>query len=307
MKIRFAFALLSASLLSASLLTVVQESSAQSLRERRAARRAAPSQPNTQAPALPAGARLLGDVAYGEDPRQRFDVYLPAAPRNAPVIFLVHGGGWANGNKDNPGLATDKAAHWLAQGYVLISSNYRMLPDTLPLEQARDIARAVAKAQSMAAEWSADRTRFVLMGHSAGAHLVALLGVSPDLLQAAGATHPLGVVALDSAAMDVEKIMQGRHFPLYDRAFGTDPAYWRAVSPTHMFTPRAVPMLAVCSSRRADSCAQAESLATKARAMGARVQVLPEDLSHMQINRELGKPSAYTNAVDWFVRGLDKR
>jgi arylformamidase len=292
----------------ASLWPVVHDASAQTLRERIAARRAASTQPSAQAPVLPTGARMIKDVAYGDDPRQRFDVYLPASPRRAPVILLVHGGGWANGNKDNPGLATDKARYWLAKGYVLVSSNYRMLPDTRPLEQARDVARAVAKAQSLAGDWNADRTRFVLMGHSAGAHLVALLGASPAMLQAAGATRPLGVVALDSAAMDVTKIMQApRHFALYDRAFGKDPAYWRSVSPTQNLSAQATPMLAVCSSRRADSCAQAELLSARAGVLGTRVQVLPEDLSHMEINKNLGKPSAYTEAVDAFLRSVDKR
>ena len=281
---------------------------AQTLRERLALRRAASASPDARLPALPTGVRLIRDVAYGQDPRQRFDVYLPASPHDAPVIFLVHGGGWAHGDKGSPGLVADKVAHWVAKGHVLVSSNYRMLPDAMPLEQARDVARAVARAQSLAADWHADCTRVVLMGHSAGAHLVALLGASPTLLQTAGATRPLGVVALDSAAMDVERIMRApRHPALYDRAFGEDPAYWRSASPYHALTAQALPMLAVCSSRRADSCAQAERMAKKAGAMGVQVRVLPEDLSHAQVNRGLGEASSYTGAVDAFLRELEKR
>ena len=99
-----------------------------------------------RAVAVPAGGVLLRNLAYGPDPAQRFDLYLPARATAAPVVFYVHGGGWANGDKTNRGLA-NKLAHWLPKGYAVISTNYRMLPVAMPLEQARDVARAVAQAR----------------------------------------------------------------------------------------------------------------------------------------------------------------
>ena len=68
------------------------------------------------------------------------------------------------------------------------------------------------------------------MGHSAGAHLVSLLTVRPHWL----ATQPKpcrATVALDSAAYDIEKIMQTRHARFYDQAFGDQPSNWKALSP----------------------------------------------------------------------------
>ncbi|KMM77250.1 esterase [Xanthomonas sp. NCPPB 1128] len=253
---------------------------------------------------LPAGAQVLRDVAYGPDPAQRMDVYLPAGARQAPLIVMVHGGGWADGDKDNPGVAANKVAHWLPHGHVLVSVNYRLLPQAAPLQQAEDVARAVARIQQLAPQWGADPARLVLMGHSAGAHLVSLLDLSPDLLAQAGARRPLGTVALDSAAMDVEQVMQQRHLPLYDRAFGSMRSDWIAASPYHVMGASAPPLLAVCSSRRADACAQARHLAAKANARGIRVEVLPQDASHAEINRDLGLLSAYTAAVDAFLHTL---
>jgi arylformamidase len=254
---------------------------------------------------LPDGARVLRDIAYGNDPRQRFDVYLPASPRSAPVIFMVHGGAWAIGDKTNPGVVGSKAAYWLPKNYALVSVNYRLLPEAKPREQAKDIARALAAAQRLAASWGADRDRFVLMGHSAGAHLVALLGADSDLLSTAGAVCPRGVVSLDSAAMDVVQVMGlPRHPRLYDRAFGDDPAEWIAASPYHRLKPGAPPLLAVCSSRRPDSCLQARRLAQKAAELDVRVDVLPQNLSHAEINRTLGQASGYTEQVNTFVDRL---
>lgn len=276
--------------------------SAGNLRERIAARRQAAEV--AQAP-LPPGTRVLRDLAYGDDPRQRFDAYLPAGVHDAPVIVFVHGGAWAIGDKDNPGVVSNKAAYWLPKGYAFVSINYRMLPAADPLVQADDVAHAVAAVQRLAPQWGADRSRVVLMGHSAGAHLVALLGADPARLGKAGAQAPRGVVALDSAALNVVQILQSpRHFGFYDRAFGKDPAYWTAASPYHALTAASLPLQAVCSTQRADSCPQARAFADKARGLGVRVEVRPEDLSHAQINRELGASSAYTDAVGGFVDSL---
>ncbi|HJR72538.1 MAG TPA: alpha/beta hydrolase [Luteimonas sp.] len=254
---------------------------------------------------LPADTRIVRDIAYGRDPRQRFDVYLPPNAKRAPAILLVHGGSWTFGDKDHPGLIPGKAGYWLPKGYVLISMNYRMRPDTPPLGQAQDVARALAAVQARAAEWGVDRDRIALMGHSAGAHLAAVLAASPQMLRAAGAAPPRGAVLLDSAAYDVERLMKNPHPRLYDRAFGADRAAWLAVSPHGLLTKRSLPMLAVCSTRHVlASCAQARAFERKASALGVRVDVLPQDLSHMQVNRELGSPSAYTEKVAEFLRSL---
>lgn len=276
---------------------------AQTLRERLQEMRDASRQPAARAPTLPAGARAMRDVAYGDDPRQRYDVYLPAQPQRAPVILFVHGGGWANGNKDNPGVVENKAAYWLPKGYVLVSINYRMRPDTAPIDQARDVARTLADVQKRAPSWKADPANVLLMGHSAGAHLAALVGASSTLWREAGATRPRGVVSLDSGALDVPKTMQRPPLPgIYQRAFGDDRNDWIAASPYHQLTRDAVPMLFVCSSRRKDACSQGRAMADKAKTLEVPMEVLPEDLSHGEVNRLLGASSAYTEAVDAFVR-----
>ena len=248
---------------------------------------------------LPPGARVVRDVAYGSDENQRFDVYIPEHAKNAPVIFMVHGGGWRRGDKAMSGVVQNKIDHWLPKGFIFISSNYRMVPDADALEQGRDVARAIAFAQSRARTWGGDPARFILMGHSAGAHLVALVSTSRAL--ASQFAKPLATVILDSGALDVPQIMESRHFPMYDNAFGSDPQHQRDASPYHQLTGAAPPMLAVCSTRREISCEQSNALSAKGRSLGVRIDVLPEDLSHMQINKDLGESSDYTEAVDRFI------
>jgi len=256
---------------------------------------------------LPAGVQVVRDVAYGRDNAQRFDVYLPnnaQGVQNAPVIFMVHGGGWNRGDKAMRSVVENKVRHWVPQGFIVISTNYRMLPDAAPLEQAEDVARAIGVAQRNAPSWGGDPSRFILMGHSAGAHLIALLSAAPERAQRLGAMPWRGSVLLDGASLDVVQVMENRHFPLFDRAFGSDPAYWLRVSPYHHLTRGATPMLAVCSAERKTSCTQAHQFADKAQSLGVRVQVSEQHLSHRDINMQLGTAGSYTDAVDAFIASL---
>lgn len=294
-----------AALLFATIAIAALPAGAQRLRERMQQMREASRQERPVE--VPAGGTAIRNVAYGRDPAQRFDLYLPANPSRAPVVFYVHGGGWANGDKTNPGLA-NKIAYWLPKGYAVISSNYRMVPVAMPLEQARDIARGVALAQLRAGEWKLDPARMVLMGHSAGAHLVALLGATPRLLADVGAKPPLGVVSLDSGTLDVPALMGQRSVPrLYHEAFGADSAYWRSVSPQQQLGHDGVPMLLVCSSERSfptSPCDEARKLAKRAYALRVPMQVQPEPMNHGEINKDLGVPSDYTGRVGAWIDQL---
>ncbi|MCG2576577.1 alpha/beta hydrolase [Dechloromonas sp. XY25] len=239
----------------------------------------------------------LGNVPYGPAPEQRFDLY---APQNgdAPLIVMVHGGGWRRGDKEMGRVVDNKVARWLPRGIAFASINYRMQPTAAPLEQARDVARALAAVQRDGGKLGIDRDNIVLMGHSAGAHLIALLAARPDLVNEAGARPWRGTVLLDSGALDVPAIMNARHLPLYDRAFGSNPADWLAASPYQQLRAISAPILAVCSSRRANACPQAGNFVAKAQGLGTRATVLPLDKTHAEINAQLGDDAAYTAEVE---------
>jgi acetyl esterase/lipase len=258
-----------------------------------------------QRAASPGQVVVVRDVAYGTDRKQRFDVYAPKGVRNAPVILMVHGGAWRIGDKRSKGVVENKVARWSRAGIIVISVNYRMLPGTDPVEQARDVARALAAAQARMAEWGGNPNRVVLMGHSAGAHLVALIDANPALATRLGARAWLGAVILDSAALDIVQTMERPHAAFYDAAFGTDRAYWREASPYEHLAAGAKPLLMVCSSRRRDSCRAAQRLAAKATSVGVRAEVLPVAKSHAAIDAQLGVAGAYTEGVEAFLASLD--
>ncbi len=261
--------------------------------------------PAASAGPLPAGVQRLADVAYGAHPLQRMDIYRPLQAANAPVLFMVHGGAWRWGDKAAHSVVDNKVARWVPQGFIFISINYPMLPEASPVEQAHSVALALAAAQDQAATWGGNADKFILMGHSAGAHLVALLNASPGMAFNLGAWPWLGTVALDSAALDVVQTMAEPHLPLYDHAFGKNPDLWRQASPLHALSANAAPLLAVCSVRRSSACAQARKFTAQAVLLHARASVLPQDLSHQDANQLLGLPGSYTHAVESFMGSLD--
>jgi acetyl esterase/lipase len=241
-------------------------------------------------------------VVYGQDALQVLDVWqgvtIDIAPKPAaPLVVFVHGGGWKRGSKDNA-TGQAKPAHFTHEGYAFASINYRLVPDATVEQQAADVAAAVAALRARAGELRIDPDRIVLMGHSAGAHLVALVGTDPQYLDAAGVPRGAirGVVPIDGAAYDVAAQMAdaGRFMAdTYRQAFGTDPARQRALSPTLQAGGWDAPRFLLLHVQREDGVAQARGLDAALTKAGAAV----EDGSypgtglkgHAEINRRLGE------------------
>jgi acetyl esterase/lipase len=248
---------------------------------------------------------IYQDVAYGPDEQQKLDVYVPPNAQAAPIIFMVHGGAWVIGDKANESVVKNKIEHWLPRGYILVSINYRMSrTDPNVGEEADDVARALAYVQDHATSWGGDPKAVVLMGHSAGAHLVALVASAPAIGASYGVKPWLGTIALDSASFDVVETMSGWHVRMYDWIFGSIRRLWVKVSPYQRLLSKPAPMLLVCSIQRRDSCPQARAFARKIIGLGGRATVLPVNLTHGDTNDTLGLPSQYTENVESFMQTL---
>lgn len=259
-------------------------------------------------------ARSAVEYRYGADPLQTLDFYAAQNRRDgAPLIVFVHGGGWKRGDKRNA-TGADKIEHFTAQGYAFASLNYRLVPDATVEQQAADVAHAIAYLLAQAPSLGIDRSRVVLMGHSAGAHLSALVGTDPQYLQAAGLmlSDIAGVVLIDGACYDVPAQMaDGARMmqDTYRQAFGTDPARQQALSPYwHAASPNA-PAFLILHVARADGRRQSEALAAQLRAAGTPVQLnafAGRGLrGHAEINRRLGDADyPATPVVDAWLRNL---
>jgi acetyl esterase/lipase len=248
----------------------------------------------------------LKNVAYGHHAEQIMDIYFPSKPlaekQPAPLIVMVHGGAWSIGDKNNTAVVKNKVEYWGKRGWIFISINYRLLPDATVQQQTQDVATALIYIQNHASDWHANPKQLVLMGHSAGAHLVSLLSTRPAWLTSQPQAWRT-TIALDSAAYDIEKIMQARHARFYDQAFGNQPSNWKALSPTLQLHQALPNFLAVCSTTRPDQpCIQAQQFVQQAQRLGTQAQLLALPLSHIEINRSLGKNNEYTEVVNQFIQ-----
>jgi acetyl esterase/lipase len=255
------------------------------------------------------------EFGYGANPAQRLDFWRGARAQPAPLILFVHGGGWSRGDK-RTATAPGTVEHFHHLGYAFASMNYRLVPTATVEEQAADVALALAWLRQHANALGIDASRVVLMGHSAGAHLVALVGTDPTYLAEAGL--PLsavrGVIAVDGAGYDVARQAAGAGPALrkiYAAAFGSDAARQRALSPVfHAASPNASSFLIVHIDR-ADAQAQAEALAGVLRHAGTAVEVLGvagQGLQgHMDVSRSLGNDNApTTGVVDAWLKALPR-
>ncbi|MDB6098483.1 MAG: hypothetical protein JWN58_1186 [Gammaproteobacteria bacterium] len=137
------------------------------------------------------------DIAYGADPQQQLDVYVPEKPAGAPrpVVVFWHGGRWSFGDKAEYRFVGAALAE---SGYLAVVANYRHYPQVKMQGFMSDAARAALWAVAHAVEYGADAQRLYLMGHSAGAHMAVLLALNGTYFAAAGLPPPriAGVAAL---------------------------------------------------------------------------------------------------------------
>jgi len=257
------------------------------------------------------------EIAYGTDPLQRLDLY-PArgASGPAPLIVFVHGGGWRQGDKRNA-TGAEKVDHFTGRGFAFASVNYRLVPGARVEDQAQDVAEAIGYLVGHARELGIDASRIVLAGHSAGAHLAALVATDPQYLKRAGLGLDRldGVVLLDGAAYDVSaQLSDGPRIMrrTYAQAFGDDVARQKALSPTLQAAAPNAPAFLILHVDREDGRRQSEALGAVLRGAGAEVSV--EALAgqglrgHMAINRSLGDADYPGTAIvdRWIDRVLDK-
>jgi acetyl esterase/lipase len=127
--------------------------------------------------------RRSSDLAYGDDAREKLDVYVPERPDHRPVVIFFYGGTWSAGQKSHYAFVGAALAE---RGYVTVIPDYRLYPEVRFPTFVEDGARAVAWVQQHARDFGGDPDRLVLMGHSAGAHIAALLAFNPSYLAAAG-------------------------------------------------------------------------------------------------------------------------
>lgn len=238
------------------------------------------------------------------------DVYSPKSDKRHPVMVYIHGGGWRAGDKR---AVHAKPSAFIKQGYVFISINYRLHPQADWKTQAADVAAAIQHVHRHVEKVGGDPDRIYLMGHSAGAHLAALVATDGRYLKNAGLSLSSlkGVVLLDGAGYDIPRRLaraRPRARKLYETIFGKEQTAQSAASPvSHVEKGTGIPpFLIIHVAARPDSKKQSDILAESLKKAGVRAEVVAaKNKTHGTLNRELGTPGDVpTREVFRFLKSL---
>ena len=129
----------------------------------------------------------LTSIAYGDDARQKLDIYLPKqnVAGGSAVLIFFHGGSWRDGEREGYGFLGRAFA---SRGFVTVIADYRKSPAVRFPAFVEDTAAAIAWVHANIAKHDGDAGRIFVMGHSAGAHIAMMAALDPQWLAAQNLT-----------------------------------------------------------------------------------------------------------------------
>ncbi len=289
--------------------------------------------------------RIVRDVVYhGDHTRQKLDLYLPEGQKDFPVVVVVHGGAWLIGDNRCCGLYGSVGEFLASQGIAAVMPNYRLSPGVQHPEHAHDLARAVAWTKQHIGAYGGRADQMLLLGHSAGGHLVTLLATDPKYLQAQnltvgdiqGVIAVSGVYEIPPGELEVTLGGQGDNafrlaaiYPLRDEspakkpsepggtirvnvfgpAFGDDPEVRRSASPLQHVGPHVPPMLLLTPEHELPALAKmARDFDAALQAHGAKSQLLTaERRNHNTVMfRAVSREDPVAGAILDFIRSTTR-
>ena len=246
--------------------------------------------------------RVTRDIPYAAaHDRLVLDLYAPDGATNAPVVFWIHGGGWQTGDKSMVAL---KPKAFVDAGFVFVSINHRLLPTVEMSAITGDVARALGWVHRNIKTHGGDPDRVLVMGHSSGGQLAALMCTDDRYAKAEGFSLTMikGCVPVDADTFDIPAIIEVaetrarvHHLPLptygHRQKFGNDPAKHRDFSAvTHVARDKGIPTFLILHiAGHPDTTAQARRLAAILKDAGIPVKVVAgRETTHASINDNLG-------------------
>lgn len=233
------------------------------------------------------------------------DIYAPKNANNSPVMIMIHGGGWQIGDKLNPGLNDNKIPFFNNNGIIYVSINYRLSPVIQHPEHIKDVAEAVSWVYDNIGKYGGDKNKLFVMGHSAGAHLAALVATDERRLKQHNKDLSIikGVILLDGAGYDIPQqtnsqirfgglnAIGGILNEMYLNAFTENEEIQKDASPYYHISKgkNIPPFLIFTAGGRIASVNQSKKMVDALQKAGVKAQTFDDrDKSHRTINVNFG-------------------
>jgi acetyl esterase/lipase len=252
------------------------------------------------------GETVQKDIPYAQPTQERqfLDIYAPDNAKDLPVVFWIHGGGWQAGDKSS---IQSKPQWFLQQGFVFVSTNYRLLPNVTMETIVEDVAKSLGWVHKNISRYGGDPNKIYVMGHSAGAQLAALICTDDRYLKSEGVPFSSlkGCVPVDGDTYDIPAIIETaetrRRVHKQPQAkfghrekFGNDPSkHVNFSAVTHAKKDKGIPpFLIMYVASHPDNTAQAQRLDSALREAGVGSKLYgAKDSEHSKINNDIGTPN----------------
>ncbi len=249
-------------------------------------------------------------------PLLSLDIYAPTTGDNFPVVVFVHGGGWQIGDKASV-THINKRNFFVDNGFIFVSVNYRLAPGVFYPVYPQDVAQSLAFVLKWIGKFKGDSQNVFLMGHSAGAHLAALVATDDSYLNQLGydTSDIKAVILLDGAGYDIPAFIdiQTRNnntdaVAMYHTAFGTELNTWQEASPATYVTQTPIPPIQLFYvDTRVISRLMSTAFSNKLLSNGHSVELIAvPNSSHADINTNFGLPddNVSQQALNFILRNM---
>lgn len=169
----------------------------------------------------------------------KLDVYTPDETENSPVVIFIHGGNWDAGKKE---IYTFLGRNFAKKDVVTVIPGYTLSPQGNYNTMAKEVAAAIKWTHDNVAKYGGNPDEIFLMGHSAGGHLIALVGTNPKYLENIDLVK--GIVLNDAAGLDMYSFLkenppsESRHYKV---TWTENEENWKDASPIYFLSEKAPP------------------------------------------------------------------
>jgi len=186
---------------------------------------------------------FINSILNPASPSKQLNVFSPKKAKNLPVLVFFYGGSWESGRKEIYDFLGSRMAR---KEVVTVIADYPLSPEYQIEEMVTVAAQAILWTKNNIREYGGNPDQIFISGHSAGAHLAAVLATNNEYFEEMGIGNPIkGGILIDPAGLDMNWFLtdypeEGKK---YINAFTEDPRVWKAYSPIYFLESQKIPLL----------------------------------------------------------------